>query len=97
MINSFNVYAEQIEKENDSDEEKALTKDQILSVVLPAVQHTKDDIRGAAVKILIDVQKKTGSINLNDLESLPDKTRESVWEKIQETQLSLEQSPTKEK
>jgi hypothetical protein len=36
---------------------KALTKEQILDVVLPSVSHTKDDIRGAATKILIDVQK----------------------------------------
>ena len=54
-------------------------------MVLPSACHTKDDIRGAATKILIDVQKQTKNIVLTDLESLPEKVRESVWEKLSET------------
>lgn len=51
----------------DSDEYKALTKGAILEAVLPSVCHTKDDIRGAATKILVDVQKQTKNISLVDL------------------------------
>jgi hypothetical protein len=56
LINSFKVHSEQGDGD-DSDDLKALTKEQILDVVLPSVSHTKDDIRGAATRILIDVQK----------------------------------------
>lgn len=56
LINSFKVYPEDVDGD-DSDDLKALTKDQILDVVMPSVCHTKDDIRGAATKILLDVQK----------------------------------------
>lgn len=69
---------------NDSDDLKALTKEQILDVVLPSICHTKDDIRGAATKILLDVQKQTRSVVLQDLESLPEKVRETMWEKLQD-------------
>lgn len=37
------------------DEETSLSKPKILNAVLPAVNHTKDDIRNAAVKILVDL------------------------------------------
>lgn len=70
---------------DDSDDLKALTKDQICDVVLPSCSHTKDDIRGAATKILLDVQKQTKCIKLNDLESLPEKIRDTLWEKLSET------------
>jgi hypothetical protein len=66
LINSFPVHASPAEGE-DSDEYKALTKGAILEAVLPSVCHTKDDIRGAATKILVDVQKQTKNISLVDL------------------------------
>lgn len=84
LINSFTVHAQPAEGE-DSDEYKALTKDAIMTAVLPAVCHTKDDIRGAATKILVDVQKQTKNITLIDLQILPDKIRETVWEKLSDT------------
>jgi len=31
---------------------------------MPSLSHTKDDIRGAAIKILLDVQKQTKNITL---------------------------------
>lgn len=70
---------------DDSDDLKALTKDQIVDVVLPACSHTKDDIRGAATKILVDVQKQVKTITIADLQSLPDKLKETLWEKLSET------------
>jgi hypothetical protein len=38
-----------------------------MQVVLPSVGHSRDDIRSAATRILIDVQKQTKNIVLNDL------------------------------
>jgi hypothetical protein len=43
------------QEENDDGEEVSLCKSKILNAVLPAVNHTKDDIRNAAVKILVDL------------------------------------------
>jgi len=51
-------------------------------VVLPSVCHSKEDVRNAAVKILIDTQKQTGDIVEEDLVNLPDKIRIALWEKI---------------
>ena len=65
-----------------------LSKEAIVAVVSISCSHTKDDIRNAALKILIDVQKQTGAIQLSDLESLPEKVRETVWEKISATLLN---------
>lgn len=53
LVNSFSVAA----GSQDQDEVKPMTKEIILDVVVPSCSHTKDDIRNAAVKILIDVQK----------------------------------------
>ncbi len=51
LVNSFKVEA----RNHELDDPKALSKEFILQVVLPSCSHTKDDIRGAAVKILVDV------------------------------------------
>jgi hypothetical protein len=51
LVNSFDVKPEV----NEDGEEAALCKSKILNAVLPAVNHTKDDIRTAAVKILVDL------------------------------------------
>jgi len=55
LINSFKVFPEDPADGDDSDDLKALTKEQIIEVVLPSVCHTKDNIREAATKILVDV------------------------------------------
>ena len=49
LVNSFPF--------NAVDAAKSLSKDKVVKIVVPSCSHTKDDIRGAAVKILIDVQK----------------------------------------
>ena len=59
-----------------------------MEVVVPSCSHSKEDIRNAALKILEDVQKQTGAIILQDLESLPDKIREVIWEKVSSTLLN---------
>ena len=49
LVNSFPVSC--------SDATKSITKSNIIKVVVPSCSHNKEDIRGAALKILIDVQK----------------------------------------
>ena len=49
LVNSFPVSCD--------DATKNLTKSNVVEVVVPSCSHNKDDIRGAALKILVDVQK----------------------------------------
>lgn len=53
---------------------------------MPAVSHTKEDVRNAAVKILIDTQKQTGQIIEADFVDLPEKVRIGVWEKVKQVE-----------
>lgn len=46
------------------------------------MSHPKEDVRNAAVKILVDTQKQTGQIIESDLAELPEKIRIGVWEKV---------------
>lgn len=93
LVNTFTVHKSQ-GTSTEQEEGHALTWYLILEVVLPSVCHSKDDIRNASVKIIVDVQKKTGLVTYNDLDELPDKVRESVWEKLSKTELT--DSPIKE-
>jgi hypothetical protein len=52
LVNSFNV---EVSHENFDGDTKALSKEAIVAVVCISCSHTKDDIRNAALKILIDV------------------------------------------
>jgi hypothetical protein len=49
---------------------------------MPAVIHTKEDVRNAAVKILIDTLKQTGQIIEADFVELHEKVRIGVWDKV---------------
>jgi hypothetical protein len=87
MVNTFNVHKTVHKEEEDVDGGRALTWYLILEVVLPSINHSKDEIRNASTKILVDVQKKTGLITQDALEELSEKIRDSVWEKIQSTEI----------
>jgi hypothetical protein len=52
LVNSFTV--EQASQNFDG-HPKALSKEVIVEVVLPSCSHPKEDIRNAALKILVDV------------------------------------------
>lgn len=78
LVNSFEIKAEVSE----NGEENSLCKSKILSAVLPAVNHTKDDVRNAAIKILVDLQQRTSIFQLEDLSGLQEKSKESLWDKM---------------
>ena len=40
------------------------------------------DVKNAAIKIVLDVQKLSGEVKESDLACLPEKTREALLEKI---------------
>ena len=78
LVNSFEIKAEVSE----DGEENSLCKSKILSAVLPAVNHTKDDVRNAAIKILVDLQQRNSIFQLEDLSGLQEKSKESLWDKM---------------
>ena len=66
-------------------------------IVLPSLTHNKDDIRAAATKILVDVQTQTKAITKADLAELPDKVRDALWDKLQETLMLIQDTKAKPK
>lgn len=84
LVNSFAVQG----ATHELDDPKALTKEIILDVVLPSCSHTREEIRTAALKILVDVQKQTGAITQEDLLILPQKIMDQVWEKVSSTMIN---------
>ena len=54
----------------------------ILKSVIPSVQHPNQDVRNAAGKILIDVQKFSGCVTEEELSSVNEKARNALMEKI---------------
>jgi len=53
--------------------------------------HAKDDVRNAATKILCDLQKHTGCVKEENLLQLPEKMRDTIWEKLQQAQSEAQQ------
>ena len=78
LVNSFEIKPEVSE----DGEENSLCKPKILSAVLPAINHSKDDVRNAAIKILVDLQQRISIFSLEDLSGLPEKSKESLWDKM---------------
>lgn len=66
LINSFGIA---------SKTRGPLSVKDILKSVVPAAQHQNQDVRNAAGKILIDVQKLSGCVNDDELSLLNEKTR----------------------
>jgi len=54
----------------------------ILKSVIPAVQHPNQDVRNAAGKILVDVQKFSGCVTDEELMEVNEKARHALMEKI---------------
>ena len=50
------------------------------------MKHAKEDVRNAAVKILVDTQKQTGQLIESDFGELPEKIRIGVWEKVKQVE-----------
>lgn len=56
LVNTFNVH-KSVHKDGDEDVEggRALTWYLVLEIVMPSLNHSKDEIRNASIKILVDV------------------------------------------
>lgn len=54
----------------------------ILKSVIPTVTHPNQDVRNAAQKILLDVQKMSGCVTEEELEEVPEKQRANLMDKV---------------
>lgn len=59
----------------------------ILKSVIPAVSHPNQDVRNASGKILLDVQKLSGCVTEEELQSLSEKARTALLEKIKKVEV----------
>lgn len=54
----------------------------ILKAVIPSIPHPNQDVRNAALKILLDVQRLSGCVNEEELSEVPEKCLPPLIEKI---------------
>jgi hypothetical protein len=59
-----------------------MTVQAVLAAAVPAIGQTNVDVKNAAIKIVLDVQKLSGDVKESDFSYLNDKTREALMEKI---------------
>lgn len=101
MINSFGIAIPP--KIDESDEQLnqptagVLTVDSVLSASVPAISHNNQDVKNAAIKIVLDVQRLTGSVKEGHFEKLPERTKEMILEKVFSVQCETEFNQTKKK
>ena len=67
-----------------------LTVRSVLEAAVPAIASTNQDIKNAAIKIVLDVQRLTGQVKDHHLAQLPDKTKEMIKEKVFAVQCEVE-------
>ena len=76
---------------------QALTVSSVLAAAVPAIAHTNQDVKNAAIKIVLDVQRLTGLVKDHHLAQLPDKTREMIKEKVFSVQCEAEMNQTSQR
>ena len=84
MINSFGI--EVPPKTNagpqNTSASQVLTVPSVLGVAVPSIGATNQDVKNAAIKIVLDVQRLTGLVKDHYFAQLPDKTKEMIKEKV---------------
>ena len=74
-----------------SSNESGLTVNEVLSAAMASIEHSNNDVRNAAMKIVLDVQRLTGKVKEHHYACLVDKkTKEMVRDKISEVQLQID-------
>lgn len=54
----------------------------VLNASVPAVTVSNVDVKNAAIKIILEVQKLSGAVKDAHLQSLPEKTKDMIMEKL---------------
>ena len=69
----------------------------MVSAAVGSIAHTNQDVKNAAIKIVLDVQRLTGLVKDHHLSSLPEKTREMIKEKVFAVQCEAEMNQTRKR
>jgi hypothetical protein len=64
--------------------------DAVLSVAVQAVALSNQDVKNAAIKVILEVQKLTGAVKESHLSSLPEKTKDMLLEKLSQVEFDGE-------
>ena len=91
MINSFGVEAQS----DNAEGSQVLTVHSVLDAAVPSIGHTNKDVKNAAIKIVLDVQRLTGLVKDHHLKQLPEKTREMVQARIEAVKPEAEMNQTR--
>ena len=60
-----------------------LSDKDVLKSVAPSLSHANADVRNAATKIVLDVQKMSGCVTEEELATVPEKTRQVILPKLE--------------
>lgn len=61
-----------------------------MGAAVPAIASTNTDVKNAAIKIVLDVQRLTGQVKDSHMTELPEKTREMLKEKLAQVKCEQE-------
>ena len=99
MINSFGIQFDATSADDAaSTSTSSLTVVDVLAPAMISVEHSNTDVRNAATKIVLDVQRLTGKVKDHHLASLQDKkVRDALKEKITNVQVQIEMNQSANK
>jgi len=83
FVNSFGVSLRQRGPLNVKD---------IVKTILPSFTHQSQDVRNASTKILLDLQRLSGAVKEEYLQSLNEKTKASLMEKLKQVPVEVDQN-----
>ena len=97
MINSFGIEVPASDSQGQPSTTNVLNVTSVLSAAVPAIGSANQDVKNAAIKIVLDVQRLTGKVKDHHLSQLPEKTREMLKEKVFQVQCEAEMNQTRKR
>ena len=96
MINSFGIQLDVTRTQDSASSQiKSLTIAGVLGASVAAIGHSNSDVKNAAIKIVLDVQRLTGKVKENHLAAITEKkTRDMVREKVAGVVCQIELNPS---
>ena len=82
---------------NETNAEAALTVQNVLDATVPAIGHTNADVKNAATKIILDVQRLSGEVKDHHFLMLPEKQQAAIKEKVFAVQCEKDLNQTKKR
>ena len=98
LVNSFGLSLQ--EKDGQASEvstESCLTVQSVLNAAVPAIGHSNADVKNAATKIVLDVQRLSGEVKDHHFLMLPEKQQQAIKEKVFAIQCDKDLNQTKKR